>query len=1480
MLKISYNKLKEINRHTLRGLWALARLHLDHNHLEFIHPDSFQGLTSLRLLQLEGNRLKQLHPATFATFTLLGCFHISTLKHLYLSDNELETLPAKLVATMPQLENLYLHGNLWICDCNMRWLQDWDKKAPGKFCSNSAVLFTSFLMFINLNTALFLGVLKCKKDKALPGGQLCPMCSSPGHIQKEELKTVENLACSSPVISFPGRTSSPDDAESELMTVKDFSDPFGNISLGLSDEHGNEVDLECSISKPRDFNSINWEQLDELVLASNVSLSVDIECLVDREKYERLWRLIAYYSSVPAHLQRGIMLSKEPHPTYVYKQDSEKDAQYYTGVKVNIMAQPAWLMQASADLQLNRLQSSAKTVNLILSTDLSETVEVELVRRQRRTWVVIESTNKTRKVLSAILGRPSQMDCNVHSSGQALIQWMLPDGSKVEAPYSSPDNRVSVSSEGLVIKAVKHTDAGIYYCIAKVQGDLAVLPFHLSVQESSSSPLGEDASTTPIEAFAGSPISLPCVTSGSPDAEINWILPNSNIVSFQANSSRAFVFSNGTLHIPQTQLSDSGHYKCIAINQHGVDAVVTKITLIRRKGLVRPLRKFPARPQSASGINTQITVPIEDAEETSGDSEVPRVLAPKRPLEPIRRRIPGGVAPGRRGIHPSRNVWRRPQVHRKPTGSQVEDRRTVIESRRKINASKSKIDPEKWADILAKIRDRKAQTTVTPLPVETTTEKEVSEPTTRSDETVEGSSDGVTVPEKAGQEYYTTPPIPAQETQMNPDKQDSQGHGTYVTSSYSAFETEAVTSTAHHTHSTHGTEEPRSMRTEYHVQRTTPDTNLDVHTTSNSVFFLPQTTSVSPNAVTFWQANTNTDSSSFSLEESHGKNADANGVGTADWLKATETSRNMDSNDSSNGSQITLSANINGLETNQEENGKYISETASTSQTQPKATTQDDLHSQTILTTVSPMVTAVRTVTRGGSHPRLRQTNSRKKNGGRRKRPNRKKQKVNKPTQFTAATPAYSPSATERTTTSSQLKIEPSEVTTASFSTTVPFSSSQAASSDSLSHEESRVLGPDAKATTELSLEASPHETNDSVLPFAKPPFESTSVAPSFPTVSPGVGHRRISSPAALEISETLSPAVSFDMHTSISLQEITVGTPTPELLGETEEITEDYETLQYSDSSSGAFQAVTQELPNVQLNLSDHDTSTQIDEKRLVEENGSHFSPLPSSSTSGLSFEDELMTSPGYTSKGLITTPSSLFEVDFGTTEYSTKETLAPEILDHSSGQNQIPYSESESEGERVLETVTTSISEHPSTTSLIPEVLIPTTVVPYITLPSTTPTGPSIGQSLSATTPSDIYRQDQEKSEPQRTSDSYHPTQSADYNLDPFTDANPTSPAVKLISSQTVKQVATPVPTVAAPQTDSLGEAVLTSTSNTYEKHQLPGQGSTPRGKPSITKSNFQTYTVRAEADVQLPCKAEGEPMPFLSWTKVASGMYDSTP
>uniref|UniRef100_A0A7N6FB41 Ig-like domain-containing protein n=1 Tax=Anabas testudineus TaxID=64144 RepID=A0A7N6FB41_ANATE len=1430
MLKISYNKLKEIKRHTFLGLWSLTRLHLDHNQLEFIHPDAFQGLTSLRMLQLEGNQLQQLHPATFTTFTLMGHFHFSTLRHLYLSDNELTSLPSRLVTTMPQLENLYLHGNPWICDCNMRWLQDWDKTSPG--------------------------VLKCKKDRALPGGQLCPMCSTPRHLQKKELQAVENLICSRPVINSPHRTYKPEDIESEVMATEDFREPFGNISLGLSDEHGNQVDLECSVGEPKEIPKISWEQMNQFQLASNVTLSVDLGCPVDREKYEQLWKLIAYYSSVPAHLQRGIMVSKEPHPTYVYRQDSEKDALYYTGVKVNMMAQPEWLMQTSADLQLNRLQSSAKMVKLILSMDYSETVKAELVRRQKRAWVIIKSANTTRKVLSVMIGSPSQMNCNVHSSGQPVIHWMLPDGSKVKAPYSSPDNRVFLSSDGqLVIRSVSHIDTGTYYCIAKVHGDLAVLPFHLTVQESSSPRPGEDDSITPIEEFFGKPINLPCMATGSPDAEINWILPSSRIISFQANSTRAAVYSNGTLHIPQAQVLDSGYYKCIAINQHGVDTLATKITVVRHKGIIRPLRKFVAEPQSASGVNTQIKVPTPDIEENIG-----RCASRKEGHPAIRKK-----------------------------SSNDEERKNIVENRRRVNMSKSKIDPEKWADILAKIRDRKAQNTVTPFPVQYATEKRITEQTTQSQEAIEGSSDGVTVPEKEGQDYLTTQHTPLSHTEIKTNKHNTQGQGTHVTSnSYTTHNIADMTSTSQLTQIIHSTAETHTMQAAY----TTHDTNLDRDSTSDSVFFLPQTTSVPLHAVTFWQTNANSASSSStsSLQENHSTKTYVDEVKTTVRSKTSERRKNKEKPNvvaipnkrKSSGSQSISSVDPNESLISRDENGKYISEVATTPQShsQPKDKTFDGLQYPAMLTTAYTTTTAAPTTPRrrgsdGQSPSRVRQPISRRRNGGRRNRPNRGKQKLNKNTPANAAVAKVNPTA------STQLKIEPLEGTTANFNTAVPFTSSQAASSGRLSHKESTVSSHDSEVATKPS--SLPNFPQGSVLPLAKPLFESTSAAPSVPTASPGVGHGKISSQTTLGNSESLSHPEQLDVFTPGTQQTVRDG-PLPPVkhleVTQSVNVTGGPVLVPHSDNSSGGFHSV----PKVQTDVEDSQsgtyyTPTMKSETIPLKETGETFSLLPSSSASAAS----LIKHEPFSS-GLITTLSMFTEGDLQTAQFTTKKPSLPE-QSHSSSQNQITSTDPDIEG-HLQETLEVNVDVYPTrnpittppfATSLRYDYVVPSTETSHFTPIPTSSTGAKIGSSLKTTTQETPritvhHSKDQQINPIILTTEPTTPSDNQPANQSP--DHTPTSPALNLTSVQTIKQTSTPAPTITSIHMNTLVEEPLLTTQSVSRMHQLPGRESIPRGKPRIHKSNFQNFTVKAETDAQLPCEAEGQPMPFLSWTILASG------
>ncbi|KAJ3584076.1 hypothetical protein NHX12_014572 [Muraenolepis orangiensis] len=618
MLKMSYNKLSQISRRNLQGLWSLARLHLDHNRLEFIQPDTFQGLTSLRVLQLEGNRLRQLHPATFTTFSLLSYFHVSTLRHLYLADNGLTSLHPGLLKAAPLLENLQLHGNPWSCDCHMDWLRGWDKSSPG--------------------------VLKCKKDKDYPGGELCPMCSFPRHLQGKEMQALEDMVCSGPVITSPLRATKPEDPDSEVMTQDKFRDPLGNITLGLSDEHGNKVDLECAVGKPNELSRVNWEHVSQHRLAANVTWSVDLDCPIDRDNYERLWRLIAYYSDVPAHLQRETMLSKEPQRSYRYRQDMEQDAQYYTGVKVIVMAQPRWLMQASLGLRLNRPQSTGKRVKLVLSSQLSQSVEAELERRRGRTWVMIESTNTTRTVVAAVVGATSRFQCNMRSSGEVVLHWLMPDGSRLEVPYSGPNGRVSASSDGqLVIKSIDHSDMGIYYCVAKGTVDRpcaltnppGVLTLQRKCNQMSGSRTSLDIDThipkwqndtsrvrplpAPLSPPMGNPwimrtyaqmvtvntetdAHLPCEAVGQPHPFLSWTKVSTGAsIAQNTKVSRFEVHPNGTLIIRRAQPTDRGQYLCRVQSQHGEDQVtLSLVVLLQHPRVLQPRHRDVAVHQGAS----------------------------------------------------------------------------------------------------------------------------------------------------------------------------------------------------------------------------------------------------------------------------------------------------------------------------------------------------------------------------------------------------------------------------------------------------------------------------------------------------------------------------------------------------------------------------------------------------------------------------------------------------------------------------------------------------------------------------------------------------------------------------------------------------------------------------------------------------------------------------------------------------------------
>ncbi|RXM29445.1 Immunoglobulin superfamily member 10 [Acipenser ruthenus] len=667
ILKMSYNKVKELNKYTFHGLQGLIRLQMDHNNIEFINPEAFYGLTSLKLVHLEGNAIRQLHPDTFVTLCYIQIFKTSSIKNIYLSDNALSSLPPEIFSYVPDLESVYLHGNPWACHCNMEWFVKWVEEKPG--------------------------VLKCKRDRSYASGFQCPICETPVASKGKDMSRLplSTLACFKPAIDphLKQKNISLDEGDFTPVSSKDFIAPIGSMVLNMTDQSENDASVVCSVQRPRALKGLSVDEKDDVTFLS-ASFSTYLVCNIDYEHIQQLWRILAMYSDLPMTLSRGLMLTKTPYISYKYQQKEDDEEAVFSGIEAEVKADPIWLMQGQFTLQLDRTTTTFSTLHIKYASDIQMNIEN---KPHKYTWAMIKKDNTTKTEHSVLIGGTVELDCQAFGEPKPAIEWIMPDGSKVRAPYSSEDGRIIITTSGrFTLKAADSSETGLYRCIATNYLDADVLAFRITVLNPDVEEI--DVNGAQMSRALGESLFLPCGSVGIPEASINWILPDHTVLDKSLGNKK--LHQNGTLGIQGITERDRGFYRCLASNHYGVDILSSKILLA----------DIPSRETTSKVDNKYLSEGEGSGNE--GDPASEETKTDYKELSPstsLKTRQESRTLTSNRVYPTQRETQDRTSLHRK---NGLSSNRRVWGNRRTFNNSARKVDPQRFAQFIAKAKNNKA----------------------------------------------------------------------------------------------------------------------------------------------------------------------------------------------------------------------------------------------------------------------------------------------------------------------------------------------------------------------------------------------------------------------------------------------------------------------------------------------------------------------------------------------------------------------------------------------------------------------------------------------------------------------------------------------------------------------------------------------------------------------------------------------------
>uniref|UniRef100_A0A8C3PW12 Hemicentin 1 n=1 Tax=Chrysolophus pictus TaxID=9089 RepID=A0A8C3PW12_CHRPC len=173
---------------------------------------------------------------------------------------------------------------------------------------------------------------------------------------------------------------------------------------------------------------------------------------------------------------------------------------------------------------------------------------------------VIEGDAETAQSRQVVAGNSLTLECKAAGNPSPLLTW-LKDG----VPVKASDNlRIVSGGKKLEILSAVEADRGQYLCVATSIAGEQEIKYGVEILVPPYVEGGDEFLDYTV--VLHSPLELDCSAAGTPSPTITWLKDGQPI---EEGTGRKILLNGQKFFISQAQVSDTGHYKCIAVNMAG-----------------------------------------------------------------------------------------------------------------------------------------------------------------------------------------------------------------------------------------------------------------------------------------------------------------------------------------------------------------------------------------------------------------------------------------------------------------------------------------------------------------------------------------------------------------------------------------------------------------------------------------------------------------------------------------------------------------------------------------------------------------------------------------------------------------------------------------------------------------------------------------------------------------------------------------------